>query len=179
MNLVRFKKFILLKEDEASQESFNSFVEDVITTNKIDIQKANSFFDEIYDYKKPLFRVIFIPRSEFDKYQTEDDVNHKDLSNYISSLIDQKRLVFFSKSITNLENLIKFPGLFKIDESHVGVVIMSTPQSTIDLTKYNGKNPKVVERLKKTQEVLSFEDLKITKIEAVYKFKDGWKMEIL
>jgi hypothetical protein len=56
---------------------------------------------------------------------------------------------------------------------------MIKPSSSIDLAKYTGKNPEVKRRIQQTQEILSFEDIKITKIESIYQFNDGWTMEIL
>jgi len=177
MKLKRFKKFFI--EEVENTESFNSFVEDVITNNKIDPKVATQYFADSYDYLKPIFRVLFIPRAEFEKYNGED-LNHKSLSDYIVKLMNPSRIVFFTKSLQGMENFIKYPGLFKLTEESVGVVYMIKPASSIDLAKYSGKNPEVKKRISQTQELLSFDDIKITKIQAIYKFDDnGWQMEQL
>lgn len=175
-SLIKFTQF--LKEQEASTESFNSFVEEVITTNNINTKSATSFFVDEYEYLKPIFRVQFITKTDYNNYSKEETDN-KSLTDYITKLMKPGRIVFFSKSVNGIENLIRYPGLFKLTEDLVGVVYMVKPQSSIDLSKYSGKNPEVLKRIKQTDEILSFEDIKITKIEALYKFEDGWKMTIL
>lgn len=174
MKLKRFKTFLYEQEND----SFNSFIEQVISTNKIDINTANTFFSDDYDYLKPIFKIQFMSKSDYDNFSKEG-TDIKGLTDYIVKLMKPGRIVFFSKSVKGIENLVRYPGLFKLTEDLIGVVYMIKPQSSIDLAKYSGKNPEVKRRIQQTQEVLSFEDIKITKIEALYKFENGWKMTIL
>ena len=170
MKLMSLKKFIC----EEQNKEFDSFVENVITTNKVPTISAKDFLNEKFNYTGIIYRVVFHPKAEIEKYMLEDSIDTKAITQFISKNFNHDRYAFFSKSINGIKELISYPNLFKINEEHVGVVFSIKPPASIDLTKYQGANIEVKNRLSKTEEVLSFEDLDIKNIDAMYLFDNGW-----
>lgn len=171
----RFRRFIT--EDQSNQE-FVSFTEDALTTNQIDVKKANDFLTNEFNYRGVLYKVIFVPRAEVENFSQGGVPDLKAIADYIVKKFNTARYVFFYKSLQGLENAIKYPGLFTISEDQIGVIYSNKTEGSIDLTKYEslgGKNIKVLERIEQTQPVLSFEDITINKIDGLYLFDDGWK----
>jgi len=175
MNLKRFKTFL---KEEATQDGFNEFVENTLEKNNIEVKLANDFLTPEFDFTGIVYKVVFFPKEEVMKYYTNEGTDHKGLTDILVKTFNQNRYVFFCKSLKSVENQISYPNLFKITETQVGIVYSNKVANIVDLTKYTGKNPKVKERLNKTQEVIGFEDLTINKIDALYIFeKNGWVMK--
>lgn len=165
-----FKRFL---REEVDKE-FNSFVEEVLTTNRVATQKAKDFLTNNYNYTGLIYRVVFHPRTEIEKYMSEEEINTKGITKYITSKFNHDRYVFFTKSLNGIKGMIEYPNLFKFTEEQVGVVFSIKPAASIDLTKYSGDNIEVKDRLETNEEVLSFEDMNIRNIDALYLYDEGW-----
>lgn len=170
-----FKQYLRLVEE--TDKEFNSFVEEVITTNQINAMKAKDFLTPQYNYTGLIYRVVFHPKAEIEKYMNADQIDTKSIAKYVSAKFNHDRYVFFSKTLNGIKNFITYPNLFTIDENQIGVVFSVQPPASIDLTKYTGENIQVKDRLDQTEEVLSFEDMNIKNIDALYLYDDGWHFE--
>lgn len=171
----RFKQFI---NEDSSNKEFVTFAEKVLTTNQIDIEQANSFLVNSFNYSGLLYKVIFCPLTEVQNFSEGGVPDTKAITDYIVKKFNTSRYVFFCKSLKGLENHIKYPGLFNIKEDQVGVIYSNKTAGSIDLTKYEslgGANIEVLKRVEETEPVLSFEDITINKIDGLYLFQDGWK----
>lgn len=177
--MIRFRQF--LKEN--SSLPFNSFIEKTIKTNTIDAQSANEFLEVATTYKGTIYKVIFLLAAEVLKYYDAEKglSDPKGLADVVVKKFNPNRYVFFCKSLSGVDAQIKYPGLFKISEDQIGVVFSKKATTAIDLTLYDGKDPAVAKRVEATQEVLDFEDITITRIDAIYLFnqESGWKLRPL
>ncbi|NCP97702.1 hypothetical protein GW796_05605 [archaeon] len=161
---------------------FNVFVEKTLKNNTIDISQANEFLTPEYQYSGVIYKVLFVNKEEVLKYYNPEEgiQDAKGLASVIVKKFNPNRYVFYSKSLTGLDNLIKYPNLFKISDDQIGVIYSKKTNIAIDLTKYEGKDPSIKKRLSQTQEVLDFEDIKINKIDAVYLLTNsGWVLKTL
>lgn len=167
-----FRQF--LKEEK--DKEFDSFVEETLTTNKIPSIKAKDFLVPEYNYTGIIYRVVFHPKPTIERYFSDTEIDTKGITKYVSSKFNHDRYVFFSKSLEGIKALIDYPNLFNINENQIGVIFSVKPAASIDLTKYAGNNIEVKERLQDTEEVLSFEDINIRNIDALYLYDEdsGW-----
>jgi hypothetical protein len=159
---------------EEKDTAFDSFVEDVLTTNRVATAKAKDFLTPNYNYTGLIYRVVFHPKATVEQYMVDDNIDTKGLSQMISSKFNHDRYVFFSKSLNGIKAMINYPNLYNINENQVGVVFSIQPAASIDMTKYQGQNIQVNDRLKQTEELLSFEDMNIKNIDALYLYDEGW-----
>lgn len=172
-----FKQFI-----NESQLSFNVFVEKTLKDNKIDSSAANEFLIPEYEYSGLIYKVIFLEQEEVMKYYNPEEGlgDPKGLADVIVKNFNPNRYVFYNKSLTGVENFIKYPNLFKISNEQIGVIYSKKTTTAIDLEKYDGKDPSIKKRIKQTQEVLDFEDITIKAVDGIYEFTDkGWNLNIL
>jgi hypothetical protein len=167
-----FKTFRRLLEEKDTE--FNSFVEEVITTNKIEPNKAKDFLIPKYNYTGLIYRVVFHPKATVEQYMVDDNIDTKGLSQMVASKFNHDRYVFFSKSLNGIKAMINYPSLYNVNENLVGVVFSIQPAASIDMTKYDGQNILVNNRLDSTEELLSFEDMNIKNIDALYLYDEGW-----
>jgi hypothetical protein len=164
MRLKSFKTF--LTEDK--NKAFNSFVEEVVTTNKVSNMKAKDFLVPENNYTGILYRIVFYAKDQIEQYFNGETVDTKGITQFITANFNSNRYAFFSKSLQGIKGMIDYPNLFKVNENIVGVIFSIKPKASIDITKYSGQNAQVKDRVNKTEEVLSFEDMNISNIDGLY-----------
>jgi hypothetical protein len=171
MKIKTFKTFLI----EDKNKAFNSFIEDVITTSKVSNMKAKDFLLPEYNYTGICYRVVFYPKANIEQYFSGETVDTKGITQFISANFNSNRYAFFTKSLQGMKALITYPDLFKIKEDIVGIIFSIKPKASIDLTKYSGMNSQIKDRLSKTEEILSFEDMTINNIDGMYLYdEEGW-----
>jgi hypothetical protein len=195
----RFKRYL---KEQVNQEEFDSFTENIIKENRVDPNKAKYFVtDGQFDYKSPaIYRVEFFPEAVIMNLAEQDGTpNRRMITQYLvkakkknkdgtaRSVINPDEYKLYSKSLAGLDAQIKTPGLFSIvsaDETGkevvgIGVVFSVVARAALDLSgKYSKTEGETYDRLKRTQEVIAYDDLTIKNIDALYYMADnGWFME--
>jgi hypothetical protein len=155
-NVKSFRKFI---NEDVMRDTFNAFVEECFGGGQINHDKAQRFITETdYTFNGDIFRVIWAP--------TQDVVNQKTFKNiarYVSNkfLNDPNLYKFFYKTP---EGAFASKVYVKNTEDKTGVIFQVPAKNAIDLSKYDGQNEAVKERVESTNPILFFEPLNINTI---------------
>jgi hypothetical protein len=182
MSIVKYFKSFL--NESADKSYFNTFVNNVISTHKVDMNKAAALItNDQYTYRGLIYRVQWCPVAEILNLQDADNVpDRKAIADYLAQKIAINAYILYCKSLDGVNNQIKYPGVVKnLTEDKIGVVYSVDTKAAIDFTKYEPRD-EISKRLTKTQEVLSmsFAEMMIKNIDALYYMsadKTGWTFE--